>query len=133
MMRFAILFFLMIRRPPRSTVTDTLFPYTTLFRSGGEHRPGRPPASRAQVGACRCTRPGVLSRLGHGRITGDGEAAIWRAVIRTTSRGTGGTGPRPASARYAQIGNAHVCNPVTNAHLVGRLILEKHKTTHTKE
>src|SRR3546814_8418109 len=25
---------LMIRRPPRSTRTDTLFPYTTLFRSG---------------------------------------------------------------------------------------------------
>src|SRR3546814_1370773 len=24
----------MIRRPPRSTLTDTLFPYTTLFRSG---------------------------------------------------------------------------------------------------
>src|SRR3546814_3375108 len=28
------IFFLMIRRPPRSTRTDTLFPYTTLFRSG---------------------------------------------------------------------------------------------------
>src|SRR3546814_1459516 len=28
-----MLFFLMIRRPPRSTRTDTLFPYTTLFRS----------------------------------------------------------------------------------------------------
>src|SRR3546814_7717704 len=28
-----ILFFLMIRRPPRSTRADTLFPYTTLFRS----------------------------------------------------------------------------------------------------
>src|SRR3546814_8257766 len=28
-------FFLMIRRPPRSTRTDTLFPYTTLFRSQG--------------------------------------------------------------------------------------------------
>src|SRR3546814_14616985 len=27
-------FFLMIRQPPRSTRTDTLFPYTTLFRSG---------------------------------------------------------------------------------------------------
>src|SRR3546814_20090341 len=32
-------FFLMIRRPPRSTRTDTLFPYTTLFRSSaGPHR-----------------------------------------------------------------------------------------------
>src|SRR3546814_4627804 len=28
------MFFLMIRRPPRSTRTDTLFPYTTLVRSG---------------------------------------------------------------------------------------------------
>src|SRR3546814_15800424 len=30
---FLFFFFLMIRRPPRSTRTDTLFPYTTLFRS----------------------------------------------------------------------------------------------------
>src|SRR3546814_11119447 len=30
---FVCIFFLMIRRPPRSTRTDTLFPYTTLFRS----------------------------------------------------------------------------------------------------
>src|SRR3546814_2638148 len=30
-------FFLMIRRPPRSTRTDTLFPYTTLFRSQHRH------------------------------------------------------------------------------------------------
>src|SRR3546814_19775058 len=30
-------FFLMIRRPPRSTRTDTLFPYTTLFRSDRVH------------------------------------------------------------------------------------------------
>src|SRR3546814_16122845 len=29
----SLVFFLMIRRPPRSTRTDTLFPYTTLFRS----------------------------------------------------------------------------------------------------
>src|SRR3546814_13765900 len=35
-------FFLMIRRPPRSTRTDTLFPYTTLFRSEAE-------LSRAQM------------------------------------------------------------------------------------
>src|SRR3546814_19992931 len=37
-----LFFFLMIRRPPRSTRTDTLFPYTTLFRSEvKELRPGR--------------------------------------------------------------------------------------------
>src|SRR3546814_18790731 len=33
MLLFIFFFFLMIRRPPRSTRTDTLFPYTTLFRS----------------------------------------------------------------------------------------------------
>src|SRR3546814_9948201 len=33
LMFFILFFFLMIRRPPRSTRTDTLFPYTTLFRS----------------------------------------------------------------------------------------------------
>src|SRR3546814_1908860 len=33
MMLFSVVFFLMIRRQPRSTRTDTLFPYTTLFRS----------------------------------------------------------------------------------------------------
>src|SRR3546814_2210354 len=32
-----LFFFLMIRRPPRSTRTDTLFPYTTLFRSLRPH------------------------------------------------------------------------------------------------
>src|SRR3546814_20300745 len=37
MLTFLLVFcFLMIRRPPRSTRTDTLFPYTTLFRSWGE-------------------------------------------------------------------------------------------------
>src|SRR3546814_18056358 len=30
---YCCVFFLMMRRPPRSTRTDTLFPYTTLFRS----------------------------------------------------------------------------------------------------
>src|SRR3546814_14767368 len=34
---YSIFFFLMIRRPPRSTRTDTLFPYTTLFRSQPDH------------------------------------------------------------------------------------------------
>src|SRR3546814_12720707 len=34
-------FFLMLRRPPRSTRTDTLFPYTTLFRSAGVGRARR--------------------------------------------------------------------------------------------
>src|SRR3546814_17865445 len=43
-------FFLMIRRPPRSTRTDTLFPYTTLFRSDAPHRPA--PALPARWISC---------------------------------------------------------------------------------
>src|SRR3546814_15257500 len=37
-MSIVMFFFLMIRRPPRSTRTDTLFPYTTLFRSVAEEK-----------------------------------------------------------------------------------------------
>src|SRR3546814_15115898 len=48
-------FFLMIRRPPRSTRTDTLFPYTTLFRSVRR-------SCRADCG-CRAVRQG--SRPSH--------------------------------------------------------------------
>src|SRR5881409_4361927 len=43
--RHMLLFFLMIRHPPRSTRETTLFPYTTLFRSGpapGRRRSARP-------------------------------------------------------------------------------------------
>src|SRR3546814_7827926 len=44
----------MIRRPPRSTRTDTLFPYTTLFRSSrsprrNRHRPRLSPPARRRV------------------------------------------------------------------------------------
>src|SRR3546814_7263127 len=39
----------MIRRPPRSTRTDTLFPYTTLFRSP----PARPPIAPVRAGPCQ--------------------------------------------------------------------------------
>src|SRR3546814_5199507 len=48
----------MIRRPPRSTRTDTLFPYTTLFRSARRPRPGRATAPpRRQRAVARRTRP----------------------------------------------------------------------------
>src|SRR3546814_20256929 len=46
----------MIRRPPRSTRTDTLFPYTTLFRSDLDRRHLRPP----QRGADLVVLQGVL-------------------------------------------------------------------------
>src|SRR3546814_7316422 len=50
-------FFLMIRRPPRSTRTDTLLPYTTLFRS---------PASAVRYPRSECARssPARRSRSG---------------------------------------------------------------------
>src|SRR3546814_3853555 len=52
-------FFLMIRRPPRSTRTDTLFPYTTLFRSS----PWSPDRTMAQACALsRCITPLRRSR-----------------------------------------------------------------------
>src|SRR3712207_7703052 len=68
-------FFLMIRRPPRST----LFPYTTLFRSSGTLARGALPARRAPARAARPV-PGLLRLLGlalrpaAGRIRG-GELA----------------------------------------------------------
>src|SRR3546814_8399696 len=48
----------MIRRPPRSTRTDTLFPYTTLFRSGAAPIDPELPAGHAYILAFRkSTRP----------------------------------------------------------------------------
>src|SRR3546814_14003167 len=49
---FVVFFFLMRRRPPRSTRTDTLFPYTTLFRSRAAAPAGAVavPAHRADLG-----------------------------------------------------------------------------------
>src|SRR3546814_3932422 len=46
----------MIRRPPRSTRTDTLFPYTTLFRSkqGGEYAFIARQARARKPGQCEC-------------------------------------------------------------------------------
>src|SRR3546814_1184508 len=68
-------FFLMIRRPPRSTRTDTLFPYTTLFRSllYAAIFIGSSPASRVITGGCgiaRGGRPSTAFRI----------AAIWPGV-----------------------------------------------------
>src|SRR3546814_14922708 len=49
----------MIRRPPRSTRTDTLFPYTTLFRA---FNPRISPARRRSVGASIFTQPLLKTR-----------------------------------------------------------------------
>src|SRR3546814_6804749 len=71
-----IFFFLMIRRPPRSTRTDTLFPYTTLFRSAPQQpprdprrRPGRlalrdPLARKPHFGRVAPTTPIARHRVG---------------------------------------------------------------------
>src|SRR3546814_17423405 len=55
-------FFLMIRRTPRSTRTDTLFPYTTLFRSGqrgNSHAPALLMAGAASKAAAMASHNGL--------------------------------------------------------------------------
>src|SRR3546814_14854226 len=74
-----IYFFLMIRRPPRSTRTDTLFPYTTLFRSGpsdGLSRPALVPEQNGQAKRRQIAGEGA-DRLGAGAVAAvevEGEA-----------------------------------------------------------
>src|SRR3546814_18496968 len=60
--------FLMIRQPPRSTLTDPLFPYPTLFRSSADERQFRPlsPARR------RCPQEGPQAGLHAARARGAG-------------------------------------------------------------
>src|SRR3546814_7091688 len=53
-------FFLMIRRPPRSTRTDTLFPYTTLFRSHVPALRGSRDLDRTRLGG-RAAATGTLA------------------------------------------------------------------------
>src|SRR3546814_5480928 len=53
---YSVVFFLMIRRPPRSTRTDTLFPYTTLFRSRDVSRDDRLFPSRCRAHRRRASR-----------------------------------------------------------------------------
>src|SRR3546814_14232840 len=83
-----IFLFLMIRRPPRSTRTDTLFPYTTLFRSSASTF-----CTTGSLGACQCIVAMVSDRrLAASRISGvcDGTLTASFTVLRT---------PRPASSR----------------------------------
>src|SRR3546814_7396990 len=128
----------MLLRPPRSTRTDTLFPYTTLFRSVSRHRRARRNAARVRGGGtvgtpvrreiARRDRAAPMPRRAP-RISDAGpaaEIAVARHRRRRGRRGTGlwrAGGPRararrPAATRSApEIGSAHV-TPVTNAHLV---------------
>src|SRR3546814_2700178 len=69
--------FLMIRRPPRSTRTDTLFPYTTLFRSGSGNLAVRRRGHRVPRFPDRACgqRARPLPRGDHGRDNPPGGAA----------------------------------------------------------
>src|SRR3546814_13608265 len=90
---FMCVFFLMIRRPPRSTRTDTLFPYTTLFRS-----------TRAQISwpkACAARRH---SRR-HGALTDRRRA---HQVHERRCLAKRNPQVQPAAGRNAEIGRAHV-------------------------
>src|SRR3546814_7435947 len=68
-----VFFFLMVRRPPRSTRTDTLFPYTTLFRSAGEDQRGVVP--RGRRAADRLDSTLVKNFVPFGRWIGTGQRA----------------------------------------------------------
>src|SRR3546814_6711718 len=54
----------MIRRPPRSTRTDTLFPYTTLFRSLDRVAAAEQTGDSADAGADQCTGAGAVRIIG---------------------------------------------------------------------
>src|SRR3546814_4893623 len=88
----------MLRRPPRSTRTDTLFPYTTLFRSSTGH-PARPRFCRKAVRGTRHGR-GHECALGHGAGRATKAARACHAV---DARGRAG-GLRPKGARVEQHG-----------------------------
>src|SRR3546814_20064917 len=104
----------MIRRPPRSTRTDPLFPYTTLFRSGvvqaGENEVRF--ASLPPFPACSSvvlTISTVIWRLVGRRVVGE----RWRATV-------GGKRLEGPSVGPQQSARPRHCHPVR----VGRLVLE---------
>src|SRR3546814_11786410 len=105
-----MLFFLMIRRPPRSTRTDTLFPYTTLFRSTATNKAWLDGVAGGDK---------LITGGGADDVAGDAAAFGRDAVAKATnSAGDDGT-----AGNDDKIGRAHVWTPVTNAHLVCRLLL----------
>src|SRR3546814_6492445 len=103
----------MIRRPPRSTRTDTLFPDTTLFRSDG----GQGIGVHVLRGLKATAVPMWLALAGYWAV------GFVASLVLAFQLGLGGRG---VWIGLAQIGSAHVCTPVTNADLVCRLILGKH-------
>src|SRR3546814_7657213 len=88
----SLFFFLMIRRPPRSTRTDTLFPYTTLVRS--PHRQEHALDDRVE-GDQRGAERQHLSRAG-ARECGRGERAQLHPVRQPAAR-------RPVRRAYGAV------------------------------
>src|SRR3546814_10705872 len=89
---FFVFFFLMSRRPPRSTRTDTLFPYTTLFRSvagilvaafGGDRLDRQARGLQLLLGLLQPKRVHVCQRRQAGGLA---EAAIERALGQPATR-----------------------------------------------
>src|SRR3546814_7664458 len=124
----------MIRRPPRSTRTDTLFPYTTLFRSCSrrDYRTGDElsNARAREEGGVRLLQDEAERRTRCVR-PGDDRARLRGACASRPDRRRGVRDRRPPcrSGWRGEIGRAHVRTPVTNAQLVCRLLLEKKNTT----
>src|SRR3546814_5347167 len=75
----------MIRRPPRSTRTDTLFPYTTLFRSPARHSRRKPDGVAERLkrlfdAASRCHLP--IYRWGGSETSAPHpNHSVWRGLI----------------------------------------------------
>src|SRR3546814_1054318 len=80
----------MIRRPPRSTRTDTLFPYTTLFRSCPRRNRNRAvrlcPSARPAHGAAIGTRPGRDRGENHPRATARGRSEEHTSELQSLMR-----------------------------------------------
>src|SRR3546814_13074662 len=75
-----LFFFLMVRRPPRSTRTDTLFPYTTLFRSLVLEVPEDFDALGAAIGQRQLEQARrFVFRLSGGRLAGVDHRRLLRA------------------------------------------------------
>src|SRR3546814_17449480 len=80
-----ILFFLMLRRPPRSTRTDTLFPYTTLFRSP-PHPPTRSSLGRASAKPDRRRKRAPSMTGGHEKGGPDDPDRLPHSLDRKSTR-----------------------------------------------
>src|SRR3546814_4151825 len=90
----------MIRRPPRSTRTDTLFPYTTLFRSFAWAYPFRPPDS-SENGDHHRRRNRSPPRAPQGSSRSQGLRSLRPSPRRTHRRGRRGDVRRSARLELA--------------------------------